>query len=80
MIAYVALRRGEAQVAARSAEDALALRPGFPEARLLRAQALLRLARSAEAAQELRRFLDEAPPDLAAERARAEATLRQIPR
>jgi hypothetical protein len=41
---------------------------------------LLRLARDDEAGRELRRFLDEAPPEMAADRARAQATLKRIPR
>ncbi len=66
--------------ALRGVDDALALRPRFAQARLLRADALLGLSRPAEAAAELRQFLDEAPPEMTAERARAQATLGRIPR
>jgi hypothetical protein len=52
----------------------------YPEARLLRAEALLRLARAAEARRELARFLDEAPPTMVAERAQAAQALASVPR
>ena len=45
VIAYVALQRGDASGALRGADDALALRPRFAQARLLRGAALLGLSR-----------------------------------
>jgi regulator of sirC expression with transglutaminase-like and TPR domain len=75
-IAFVALARDQPEAAVRAADAALALRPRYPEARLVRADALSRLGRDAEMRRELDRFLDEAPPSMAAERARAERTLR----
>ena len=73
--AFVALARHEWQVAVRAADAALALRPRYPEARLVRADALARLGREDEVRRELARFLAEAPPAMAAERARAERRL-----
>ena len=58
-----------------AADAALALRTPYPEARLVRADALARLGREDEVRRELDRFLAEAPPALAAERARAERRL-----
>jgi len=52
------------------------LRRRYPEARLVRAEVLSRLGRDVEMRRELDRFLAEAPPALAAERARAERMLR----
>jgi len=75
-LAFVALRRGQGQLALRAADDALALRHRFPEARLVRAEALLRIGRPGEARQELVRFLRETPAEmLASERARVERLL-----
>jgi predicted Zn-dependent protease len=76
----VALNRGQAEAAVQDASDALALRGRYPEARLVRAQALLRLARGEEARRELGRFLDEAPATMVAERAQAAQTLAGVPR
>jgi regulator of sirC expression with transglutaminase-like and TPR domain len=73
--AYVALARGEWQAAVRAADAALALRPRYPEARLVRADALARLGREDEVRRELDRFLAEAPATMAAERARAQRRL-----
>jgi len=73
--AFVALARGEWRAAVRAADAALALRPRYPEARLVRADALGRLGREDEVRRELDRFLAEAPPGMAAERARAERRL-----
>jgi regulator of sirC expression with transglutaminase-like and TPR domain len=75
-IAFVALARGEADAALRAADTALALRARYPEARLVRADALARLGRDGEMRRELDRFLDEAPATMTAERARAERMLR----
>ena len=61
-------------------DDALALRAHYPEARLVRAEALLRLGNAEEARRELRRFLDEAPPTMVAERTHALETLTGVPR
>lgn len=79
-MAFVALNRGQPEAAMHDSDDALALRPHYPEARLLRAEALLRLARTAEARRELARFLDEAPPTMVAERAQAAQALTSVPR
>jgi tetratricopeptide (TPR) repeat protein len=70
-IAFVALARDQPDGALRAADEALALRGRYPEARLARAEALSRLGRDAEMRRELGRFLDEAPAAMAAERARA---------
>jgi regulator of sirC expression with transglutaminase-like and TPR domain len=75
-IAFVALARGERAGALRAADAALALRPRYPEARLVRADALSQLGREDQMRRELARFLAEAPPAMAAERARAERRLR----
>jgi len=74
--AFVALARDQPDAALRAADAALALRARYPEARLVRAEALSRLGRAAEMRRELDRFLAEAPPEMAAERARAERALR----
>jgi Tfp pilus assembly protein PilF len=74
--AFVALARDEREAALRDADAALQLRARYPEARLVRAEALSRLGRNVEMRRELDRFLAEAPPRMAAERARAERTLR----
>jgi predicted Zn-dependent protease len=80
VMAFVALSRGQAEAAVQDADDALSLRGRYPEARLVRAEALLRLARGEEARRELARFLDEAPPTMMAERAQAAQTLASVPR
>ena len=74
--AFVALARGDREAALRAADAALALRAHYPEARLVRADALSRLGRDGEMRRELERFLAQAPPAMAAERGRAERTLR----
>jgi tetratricopeptide (TPR) repeat protein len=74
--AFVALAREQSTVALEAADAALALRPRYPEARLVRAEALARLGRDAEMRRELARFLDQAPPAMAAERAQADRALR----
>jgi len=79
-LAFVALERGDPAAAVRAADDALVLREHYPEARLVRAEALVRLARAEEARRELRRFLDEAPPTMVAERSRALQFLTEVPR
>jgi predicted Zn-dependent protease len=79
-MAFVALGNGQAEAAIEDADAALALRPHYPEARLVRAEALLRLSRPSDARLELRRFLDEAPPTMMAERAHAQQTLADVPR
>ena len=76
-MAYAALARGRFAAAAAAAGEALELRARYPEARLVRAEALARQGRDAEARGALERFLADAPPELAAERARAEAFLRR---
>ena len=81
VMAFVALNRGQTEAAVQDADDALALRAHYPEARLLRAEALLRLASADEARRELARFLDEAPPTMVAERAQWPAqALASVPR
>jgi tetratricopeptide (TPR) repeat protein len=76
LVAYAALARGRFAAAETAAADALALRARYPEARLVRGEALARQGRADEARRELERFLAEAPPELAVERARVEAFLR----
>ena len=78
-LAFVALARDEPETAARAADEALALRRPYPEARLVRAEALLRGGHDAEARPELERFLGEAPARMASERARAQEILRGAP-
>jgi len=75
-VAFVALARGQADAALRAADTALGLRFRYPEARLVRADALDRLGRDGEMRRELKRFLAEAPPTMAAERTRVEGVLR----
>lgn len=74
-LAYVELGRGQFAAATGAARRALELRPHYPEARLLLAEALFRDGVHGEARSELRRFVDEAPPSMAAEKARAAAAL-----
>jgi predicted Zn-dependent protease len=77
----VALRRERAVEAVAAARRALALRPVYPEARLVLAEALLRCGRVSEGRKELGLFLRDAPPErLGAERAIAEGYLREPPR
>ena len=73
--AFVALARGDWDAAVSAADTALALRPRYPEARLVRADALSQLGRNAEMRRELDMFLAQAPPTMAAERARAARAL-----
>ena len=62
-----------------AARRALELRPAYPEARLVLSESLLRRGDEGEGRRELRRFVDEAPPELAAEQSHAEALLRKGP-
>jgi tetratricopeptide (TPR) repeat protein len=73
---FVEMRRGQGAAAATAARRAIALRPKYPEARLLLAEALLHEGRQAEGQRELAIFLEQAPPHLGEERRRAEAFLR----
>jgi hypothetical protein len=75
-LAFVALARGEAGLAASSADVALKLRQPYPEARLVHAEALAQLGRQADARRALERFIAEAPEHMAAERERARVLLR----
>jgi tetratricopeptide (TPR) repeat protein len=77
LVAYVALGQEHLTEAVAAAGTALALRRQYPEARLVRAEALARQGRLDEARRDLEQFLAEAPPELSAERARAEAFLRR---
>ncbi|HVZ71503.1 MAG TPA: tetratricopeptide repeat protein, partial [Polyangia bacterium] len=76
VVAYAAVRRARWSAAASAARTALALRPEYPEARLVLAEALAGEGRDADARQELAAFLREAPPEMVDARARAEAYLR----
>jgi Tfp pilus assembly protein PilF len=70
-LAYVELSRDRPTAAIVAARKALELRPSYPEARLVLAEALLRGGDWNEGRQELRRFVDEAPPEMSAEKSRA---------
>ena len=74
-LAYVELSRDRPAAAIAAARKALELRPSYPEARLVLAEALLRGGDRSEGRQELRRFVDEAPPEMSAEKSRASAFL-----
>jgi Flp pilus assembly protein TadD len=80
-LGFVALRRDDFRLALQEADAALALRPRYPEAKLVRAEALARLGRGFEARQELAALKVDAVPELAAELAaekdRVERTLRR---
>jgi tetratricopeptide (TPR) repeat protein len=76
LVAYAALARDRLREALDAAGEALALRSPYPEARLLRAEALARDGRALDARRELEAFLREAPAEMAGERARAERFLR----
>lgn len=74
-VAYVELARDNPGAALEAAARALELRPQYPEARLLLAEALFRTGDAERGRTELRRFLAEAPPEMTAERASAEQAL-----
>lgn len=70
-LAYVELARERPDAAADFARKAIALRPVFPEARFVLAESLFRCGDSRQAREELRRFVSEAPLEMAVEKARA---------
>ena len=74
-LGFVALRRDDFALALQEADAALALRARYPEAKLVRAEALARLGRGFEARQELAALDVGAMPELAEERTRIERTL-----
>ncbi len=72
------MRSGQHEESVRAADAALAIEPDDPAAHRLRAEALLRLDRYADAVQDLDRYVQEErragrPPDAAVYRARAQA-------
>lgn len=69
--AYVSLNRGQLGQAIESARRAIRLRRRYPEARMVLAEALLQAGQNEEGREELRRFADEAPPQLEMEKRRA---------
>src|SRR4029453_6594176 len=71
-LGFVALRRDDFPLALHEADAALALRPRYPEAKLVRAEALARLGRGFEARQALAAVAVDGVPELAAERERIE--------
>jgi Tfp pilus assembly protein PilF len=70
-LGYVELERERPGPAAAAARRALELRPQYPEARLLLAQSLFREGEVHEGRAVLRQFVDEAPPEMSAEKSRA---------
>ena len=73
--AFVELGRERPLAAVAAARRALELRMAYPQAELLLAEAHYRAGDGAAGRAALQRFVDEAPPDMAAERARAQAVI-----
>jgi len=73
--AFVELGREQPMAAVAAAQLALELRGRYPQARLLLAEAQYRAGDAAGGRATLERFLDEAPPEMAAEKARARAVV-----
>lgn len=70
-----ALGRGRYQEAITAGRRALDLRPKYPQARLVLAEALFRAGQGEAGARELRLFVDESPPEMKEERRAAERFL-----
>ena len=66
--AYLALNRQDLQTAINYSVRALKLKPRYPEARMVLAEALIRTGQDAEGRHQLKIFLEEAPPALDLER------------
>lgn len=73
--AFVELGRERPAAAVTAARHALELRVPYPQARLLLAEAQYRAGDAAAGRATLQRFVDEAPPEMAAEKARAQAVM-----
>jgi len=73
--AFVELGRERPAAAVTAARHALELRLPYPQARLLLAEAQYRAGDAAAGRATLQRFVDEAPPEMAAEKARAERAI-----
>src|SRR3569623_2090796 len=73
--AFVELGRERPAAAVTAARHALELRVPYPQARLLLAEAQYRAGDAAAGRATLQRFVDEAPPEKAAEKARAQAVM-----
>jgi hypothetical protein len=73
--AFVELGRDRPAAAAAAAGHALELRTPYPQAELLLAEALYRAGDAAAGRAALQRFVDDAPPEMASEKARGEAIL-----
>lgn len=73
--AYAELRRDRPADAVAAARRALALRKSYPQARLVLAEALLRLGQTGEGRRELQIFVQEAPAHMEDERRLAEGFL-----
>jgi predicted Zn-dependent protease len=74
--AFIELRLDRPGSAVEAARRALALRPRYPEARMVLAEALLRRGDVEAGRREVEAFLGEAPAQMSKERALAEAFLR----
>jgi len=73
--AFVELGRERPAAAVVAAQRALELRLSYPQAELLLAEAHYRAGDVAAGRAALQRFIDEAPPDMAAEKARAQEVI-----
>jgi Flp pilus assembly protein TadD len=72
---FVALERGQLEMAVAACRRALKLRRPYPEARMILAEALYRAGAKDEGRQELKNFLQEAPSGMVQERQQAEQFL-----
>jgi tetratricopeptide (TPR) repeat protein len=75
---YLALRMGDPKAAVEYEDRALRLRPRYPQARMIRAEALFQMSQREEGRRELERFIDQATPALREDVARAKAFLQQM--
>jgi len=76
--AFVELGRDQPAAAMTAARRALELRLPYPQARLLLAEAQYRAGDAVAGRATLQRFIDEAPPEMAAEKAQAERAQRSM--
>jgi Tfp pilus assembly protein PilF len=72
---FLALRMGDPRAAVEYLDRALRLRPKYPQARMIRAEALFQMGQQDEGRRELERFIDQAPPSMREEVQRAQAFL-----
>ena len=80
VMAYVALSRGQPEAALRDADDALALRAHYPEARLVRAEALAATGARRGGPSRAGTVPRRGAPTMVAERAQAARPLADVPR